>query len=139
VVIPRLGLSGKRQAGSLFPFPRVFLADGVEAVHLLEEKVTGASRARPLRRRLASRLWTNDDVRLVSGLSRYEHYHSTMTTQYLTDERGEKVAVVIPIADFDDLMEDVADLACVAERRDEGRISLAEPKQQLMADGLLPH
>jgi hypothetical protein len=62
-----------------------------------------------------------------------------MITQYLTDERGEKVAVVIPIADFNDLMEDVADLACVAERRDEERISLVELKQQLMADGLLPH
>jgi PHD/YefM family antitoxin component YafN of YafNO toxin-antitoxin module len=61
-----------------------------------------------------------------------------MTTQYLTDERGEKVAVVIPIADFDELMEDIADLACVAERRDDGRISLAEVKQQLVADGLLP-
>jgi hypothetical protein len=61
-----------------------------------------------------------------------------MTTQYLTDERGEKVAVVIPIADFDRLMEDVADLACVAERRDEDRISLAEVKKQLAADGLLP-
>jgi len=62
-----------------------------------------------------------------------------MITQYLTDERGEKVAVVIPIADFNDLMEDVADLACVAERRDEERISLVKLKQQLMADGLLPH
>ena len=62
-----------------------------------------------------------------------------MTTQYLTDERGEKVAVVIPIADFDDLMEDVADLACVAVRRDEERISFAEVKQQLVADGLLPY
>ena len=39
-----------------------------------------------------------------------------MTTQYLTDERGAKVAVVIPIADYDALMQDVADLACVAER-----------------------
>lgn len=62
-----------------------------------------------------------------------------MTTQYLTDERGEKVAVVIPIADFDELMEDVADLACVAERRDEAHISLADLKQQLKADGFLPH
>ena len=62
-----------------------------------------------------------------------------MTTQYLTDERDEKVAVVIPIADYESLMEDVADLACVAERRDEKRISLADLKQQLMADGLLPH
>jgi PHD/YefM family antitoxin component YafN of YafNO toxin-antitoxin module len=62
-----------------------------------------------------------------------------VTTQYLTDERGEKVAVVIPIADFDALMEDVADLACVAERRDEERISLEEVKKQLAADGLIPH
>lgn len=64
---------------------------------------------------------------------------AAMTTQYLTDERGEKVAVVIPIADYEELMEDVADLACVAERRDEDRVSLAALKEQLVADGLLPH
>ncbi len=62
-----------------------------------------------------------------------------MATQYLTDEHGEKVAVVMPMADYEELMEDVADLACVAERRDEGRISLAELKEQLVADGLLAH
>lgn len=62
-----------------------------------------------------------------------------MKTQYLTDERGEKVAVVIPIAEYQELLEDVADLACVAERRDESRISLAELKKQLEADGLLAH
>jgi hypothetical protein len=52
-----------------------------------------------------------------------------MATQYLTDERGEKVAVVIPIADYDDLMEHIADVACVAERRDDSRISLTELKR----------
>ena len=62
-----------------------------------------------------------------------------MATQYLTDEHGEKVAVVMPTADYAELMEDVADLACEAERRDEGRISLAELKEQLVADGLLAH
>ena len=62
-----------------------------------------------------------------------------MATQYLTDEHGEKVAVVMPMADYEELMEDVADLACVAERRVEGRISLAELKEQLVADGLLAH
>jgi hypothetical protein len=62
-----------------------------------------------------------------------------MTTQYLTDERGQKVAVVIPIAEFDALMEDVSDLACVAERRDEERLSLEQVRKQLQADGLLPH
>lgn len=62
-----------------------------------------------------------------------------MTTQYLTDERGAKVAVVIPIADYDALMEDFAALVCVAERRDEERISFEEVKKQLIADGLLPN
>lgn len=62
-----------------------------------------------------------------------------MTTQFLTDDRGQKVAVVIPIGDYEDLMEDVADLASVAERRDDERLSLADVKKQLISDGLLPH
>lgn len=37
-----------------------------------------------------------------------------------------------------DLLEDVADLAAVAERREEDRVSLAEVKRHLIADGLLP-
>ena len=65
-------------------------------------------------------------------------YSPLMTTQFLTDNRGQKVAVVIPIADYESLMEDVADLAAVAERRDDDRISLNELKEQLTADGLLP-
>jgi hypothetical protein len=65
-------------------------------------------------------------------------YFPHMTTQFLTDDRGQKVAVVIPIADYESLMEDVADLAAVAERRDDDRISLKQLKEQLTADGLLP-
>lgn len=60
-----------------------------------------------------------------------------MTTQFLTDESGQKVAVVIPIADYEALMEDVTDLAAVAERRDDDRISVADLKKQLIADGLI--
>lgn len=60
-----------------------------------------------------------------------------MTTRFLTDDRGQKVAVVIPIGDYEELLEDIADLAAVAERRDEDRVSLAELKEQLKADGLL--
>lgn len=62
-----------------------------------------------------------------------------MIPQYLTNQSGEKVAVVIPITDYEEMMEDVADLICVAERRDEKRVSLAELKKQLADDGLLPH
>jgi len=60
-----------------------------------------------------------------------------MTTQFLTDQAGQKVAVVIPIADYESLMEDVADLAAVAERRNDERISLEDLKKQLIADGLI--
>ncbi len=60
-----------------------------------------------------------------------------MTTRFLTDDRCEKVAVVIPIAEYESLKEDIADLAAVAERRDDPRISLDDLKEQLVADGLL--
>ena len=42
--------------------------------------------------------------------------------QYLTDEAGHKTAVLLPIGDFEKLMEDLEDLAAVAERRHEPTI-----------------
>ena len=60
-----------------------------------------------------------------------------MNTQYITDDRGDKLAVVIPISDYKELIKDVSDLAAVAERRDEQTVSLAEVKKRLVADGLL--
>ena len=60
-----------------------------------------------------------------------------MTTQFITDDHGHRIAVVIPIAEYESLMEDVADLASAAERRDDDRVSLADLKNQLISDGLL--
>ncbi len=60
-----------------------------------------------------------------------------MNTQYITDDRGDKLAVVIPLSDYEELMEDVSDLAAVAERRDEETVQLSEVKKKLIADGLL--
>jgi hypothetical protein len=40
-----------------------------------------------------------------------------MTTQFLTDQTGKRVAVVLPVEDFDELMEDVSDLAARRLRR----------------------
>ena len=59
-------------------------------------------------------------------------------TQFLTDTNGEKVAAVIPIDEYEALLEDLHDLAVVAERRNEPRISLDQVEQRLKADGLLP-
>ena len=48
-----------------------------------------------------------------------------MNTQYLTDEGGRRIAVVLPVQEFEELMEDISDLAAVAERRGEERVPLA--------------
>ncbi|WP_020484606.1 hypothetical protein ACH5Y9_18370 [Methylomonas sp. BW4-1] len=42
--------------------------------------------------------------------------------QFITDANGEKTAVILPIADYQELMEDLADLAAIAERKDEPSI-----------------
>lgn len=49
--------------------------------------------------------------------------------QYIVDENGNKVAVILPIREYEHLREDIQDLAMVAERRDEGTMSLAELKE----------
>ncbi len=57
--------------------------------------------------------------------------------QYLTDATGQKVAVQMPIDQFDALLEDIGDLAAVAERREEPTISHQELLEELRRDGLL--
>lgn len=57
--------------------------------------------------------------------------------QYVTDEAGKKTAVILPIEEFRELIEDIEDLAAVAERRDEPSISHDELLSELKQDGLL--
>jgi PHD/YefM family antitoxin component YafN of YafNO toxin-antitoxin module len=52
--------------------------------------------------------------------------------QYVVDENGNKVAVILPLTEYQHLREDLHDLAMVAERRDEGTLSLAELKKRVM-------
>jgi hypothetical protein len=56
----------------------------------------------------------------------------TAAEQYVVDENGKKVAVILPIGEYEHLKEDLHDLAMVAERRDEDIISLAELKKRVM-------
>ena len=56
---------------------------------------------------------------------------------YLVNEKSQKKAVVIPIEEYKELLEDLHDLAIVAERRDEPTISFDELKKRLRNDGLL--
>lgn len=57
--------------------------------------------------------------------------------QYVTNETGKKVAVLLPINEFEDLLEDLKDLSIVAERRDELTVSHEEVVKKLKKDGRL--
>ena len=61
----------------------------------------------------------------------------SQTLQYLTDEHGERTAVVLPITDYEKLLEDLDDLAAVAERRDEPVIPHSQFVAELRRDGTL--
>lgn len=57
--------------------------------------------------------------------------------QYVTNKAGEKTAVILPINEFEELLEDLHDLAVVAERRDEPSISQEELLVELKHDGII--
>jgi hypothetical protein len=57
--------------------------------------------------------------------------------EYITDETGERTAVILPIKAFQELLEDIEDLAIVAERRDEATISHQELVAELKQDGII--
>ncbi|MCP1716297.1 PHD/YefM family antitoxin component YafN of YafNO toxin-antitoxin module [Methanocalculus alkaliphilus] len=51
--------------------------------------------------------------------------------QFIIDEQGERVAVILPLDEYEQLQEDLHDLAVVAERRTESTITLEELKKRL--------
>ena len=57
--------------------------------------------------------------------------------QYIIDEKGQKTAVVLPIEEYEELLEDLHDLAIIAERRDEPTIAFEELKKRLKQNGIL--
>ena len=57
--------------------------------------------------------------------------------QYIVNQQGQKTAVILPIEEYEELLQDLHDLAVIAERRDEATVTLEEVKQRLTQDGLL--
>ena len=54
--------------------------------------------------------------------------------EYLVKD-GKPTAVVLPIAEYEELLEDLHDLAVIARRKDEPVIPLAEVKRRLKRNG----
>lgn len=62
---------------------------------------------------------------------------SHLDVQYVTDASGEKTAVIVPLREFEELMEELDDLSVIAERRDEPTTSHEDVVAELKRDGLL--
>ena len=50
--------------------------------------------------------------------------------RYVVDEHGNRVAVILPLQEYEQLQEDLHDLAVVAERRDEPAIEFSESRKR---------
>ncbi len=61
----------------------------------------------------------------------------TLNLQYITDDNGKKTAVIIPIDQFEELLEDIEDLLMIAQRKEEETISHEDLINELKQDGLL--
>jgi PHD/YefM family antitoxin component YafN of YafNO toxin-antitoxin module len=61
----------------------------------------------------------------------------TPRPQYITDKNGKKTAVVLSLRRYRQMIEDLHDLAMVAERRREKPVPLQDLKRRLERDGVL--
>jgi hypothetical protein len=60
-----------------------------------------------------------------------------VAVQYVTDQKGRKTSVILPVETYEEMLEDIQDLVAVAERRKEKSLSLTDMKKRLKKDGLL--
>ena len=60
-----------------------------------------------------------------------------LALNYITNEDGEKTAVILPIERFELLLEDIEDLAMVAARKDEPTTTHDDLVAELKQDGLI--
>jgi hypothetical protein len=60
-----------------------------------------------------------------------------MPKQFITDSTGQKISVILPMDEYIELMEDIEDLAAVAELRNEATTPWEQVKKELMDNGLL--
>ena len=57
--------------------------------------------------------------------------------QYLVDDKGRKTGVLLSLKQYHKLLEDLHDLAVIAERKSEKPVPLEKVKQRLKKDGLI--
>ena len=61
-----------------------------------------------------------------------------MKTQFVTNEKGKKVAAVVPIREYEDLLQDIRSAVIIERRRHEKTYPWKDLKEELTRDGILP-
>lgn len=57
--------------------------------------------------------------------------------QYVTDANGERTAVILPIGEYEELLEDLHVTRAAEETKDEERIPWEQVKNELVSEGKL--
>ena len=65
------------------------------------------------------------------------HIAEKLHPQFVTDAAGQQTAVILPLQEYNELLEDLEDLAAAAERVNEPTIPHAEAVAELRKDGHL--
>lgn len=60
-----------------------------------------------------------------------------LKASYIIDEHGKRTSVILPMKEFEELLEDIEDLATIAEGREEPTISHEDLIAELRKDGFL--
>jgi PHD/YefM family antitoxin component YafN of YafNO toxin-antitoxin module len=63
--------------------------------------------------------------------------NSSLKEQYVVDADGNKTAVILSIEQYEQIMEDLHDLAIVADRRSAAPVSIDTMKEWLQQDGTI--
>lgn len=62
----------------------------------------------------------------------------SLIPQYILDESGKKIFVVLPVEEYESLLEDLHDLAVISERRRIPTMSFEDLERQLRSEGITP-
>ncbi len=63
---------------------------------------------------------------------------ATRKVKYIVNERGKRTHAIMPMKDYEELLEDLHDLVVIAARKDEDSISLDELKKRLYGSTEIP-
>jgi PHD/YefM family antitoxin component YafN of YafNO toxin-antitoxin module len=61
---------------------------------------------------------------------------SNLQKQFIVNSTGHRTAVILPLKEYEQLLEDLHDLAVVIERREEEPVTLEEIKRWLKISGV---